>query len=101
MQKLIAIIVLFSALGFISSAYASDQPIENVQQQATLEQLNINTADAPTIAATLKGIGLKKAEAIIEFRTSNGPFMTIDELALVKGIGEKTVEANRSLITLK
>jgi len=101
MQKIIAILVLLSSFGFIGSTYASDLPMDNTQQQVAIEQLNINTADASTIAAVLKGVGQKKAEAIIEFRTNNGPFMTVDELALVKGIGEKTLEANRPLITLK
>ncbi len=100
MQKLIAILVFFSALGFIGSSYASDLPVEAANQQTSIEQLNINTADAATIADTLKGVGLKKAEAIIEFRSTNGPFMAVDELALVKGIGQKTVDANRALITL-
>ena len=55
-----------------------------------------NTADAETISAELKGIGLKKAKAIVEYRTKHGPFQSADDLTLVKGIGERTVELNRS-----
>jgi competence protein ComEA len=58
--------------------------------------VDVNTADAETISAELKGIGLKKAEAIVEYRTKHGPFRSADDLTLVKGIGERTVELNRS-----
>lgn len=58
--------------------------------------VNVNTADAETISAELKGIGLTKARAIVEYRTKHGPFRSADDLSLVKGIGERTVELNRS-----
>jgi competence protein ComEA len=59
-------------------------------------QVNINTADAETIAAELNGVGLSKAKAIIEYRSKHGPFRSADDLSLVKGIGERTVEKNRA-----
>lgn len=52
--------------------------------------VDINQADA-TQLATLKGIGPKKAEAIIAYRTAHGNFKTVSELANVKGIGAKAV----------
>ena len=58
--------------------------------------VNLNTADAVTLARDLEGIGESKARAIVEHRTRNGAFRSIDELALVKGIGPKTLELNRS-----
>ena len=58
--------------------------------------VNVNTADAETISAELKGIGLSKAKAIVEYRKKHGPFKNADELSLVKGIGERTVEMNRA-----
>ena len=57
--------------------------------------VDINTADAETISAELKGIGLSKARAIVEYRKKHGPFKSADDLSLVKGIGERTVEINR------
>ena len=57
--------------------------------------INVNTADAETISAELKGVGLSKARAIVEYRKKHGPFKTADDLSLVKGIGERTVEINR------
>ncbi len=60
--------------------------------------VDVNTADAETISAELKGIGLSKAQAIVEYRQKHGPFRNADELALVKGIGARTVEMNRNEI---
>ena len=59
-------------------------------------EVNINTADAETIAAELNGVGLSKAKAIVEYRTKHGPFRSVDDLSLVKGIGERTVDKNRT-----
>lgn len=63
--------------------------------------VNINTANADAIATALKGIGPSKAAAIVEFRTKNGPFLMINDLVNVKGIGQKTVEKNRSDIIIE
>lgn len=60
--------------------------------------VNINTADAETLSAELKGVGLAKAKAIVEYRQKYGPFKNPDDLTLVKGIGERTVELNRDNI---
>ncbi|TVO72445.1 ComEA family DNA-binding protein [Sedimenticola selenatireducens] len=63
-------------------------------------QVNVNAASAEEIAAELRGVGDSKAAAIVAYRTKNGAFKTADELAMVKGIGQKTVEANRDNILL-
>jgi competence protein ComEA len=57
--------------------------------------VNINTANAETISAELKGIGLSKAQAIVDYRTKHGPFKSADDLTLVRGIGEQTLDAVR------
>jgi competence protein ComEA len=57
--------------------------------------VNVNTADAETISESLQGVGLSKARAIVEYREKHGPFRSPDDLSLVKGIGERTVELNR------
>ena len=64
------------------------------------EPVNINAADAADIAENLKGIGSKKADAIVKFRDTNGEFKAIEELEQVKGIGSKTIEKNRDDILL-
>jgi competence protein ComEA len=58
-------------------------------------QVDINTANAETISAELNGIGLSKAKAIVEYRKKHGPFRSVADVTLVKGIGERTVERNR------
>ena len=62
--------------------------------------VNINTADAQTIADSLSNIGLKKAEAIVAYRNKNGAFKSVDELGEVSGIGDKTIEKNKMDILL-
>lgn len=64
------------------------------------EKVNINTADAATLDAVLLNVGPSKAQAIVDYRKANGPFKSAEELAMVKGIGLKTVEKNRDRITL-
>ncbi len=51
--------------------------------------VNINSADAQTIAAALSGIGEKKADAIVKYRQEHGPFKSPDELVNINGIGDK------------
>ncbi len=63
--------------------------------------VNINTADAKMISDSLTGVGQKKAEAIVKYRSEKGPFKTPEELANVTGIGEKTVEKNKKDILLQ
>jgi competence protein ComEA len=64
------------------------------------ETVNINTADAATIDRVLVNVGPAKADAIVAYRKANGAFRSAEQLALVKGIGLKTVEKNRDRIAL-
>ncbi|MBD3619984.1 MAG: helix-hairpin-helix domain-containing protein [Gammaproteobacteria bacterium] len=63
--------------------------------------VNINTADADTLTAELKGIGPQKAAAIVAHREQHGPFTSPYELTAVKGIGEKTVQQNLDNILIE
>lgn len=60
--------------------------------------VDINKADAATIAKELQGVGLSKAQAIVAYREKNGAFKSADDLSKVKGIGAKTLERNRANI---
>jgi competence protein ComEA len=62
--------------------------------------VNINHADAEELATLLQGVGLKKAQSIVDYRTEHGPFSTPDDLANVSGIGAATIEKNRARILL-
>ena len=72
-----------------------------VPSAALADPVNINTADAATISAELQGVGMSKAQAIVEYRKTHGPFKSYEDLTLVKGIGARTVEINRANILLK
>ena len=63
--------------------------------------VDVNTADAETLSAELQGIGMSKAVAIVEYREAHGPFKSPDDLILVKGIGERTIELNRENILVQ
>lgn len=86
-MKTIRIFVTFLALTF--SAFVLASPI------------NINTADAQAISKNIKGVGLKKAQAIVAYRSKNGKFNKIEDLMKVKGIGTKLLEKNTGSIIVE
>jgi competence protein ComEA len=99
--------VLFVAFGLLAMPVQAESPKASPQQgkpaatqQVVTATVNINQADAATLAQQLNGIGLKKAEAIVSYREQHGPFKSADDLLNVTGIGPATVEKNRSLITV-
>ena len=68
---------------------------------APAKAVNINTADVAALADGLKGVGHAKAEAIIAYRKEHGPFKSADQLAEVKGIGDKLMQQNHDRIVVK
>ncbi|MDJ0928113.1 MAG: helix-hairpin-helix domain-containing protein [Gammaproteobacteria bacterium] len=60
--------------------------------------VDINAADSETLARELNGVGMSRAEAIVEYRQQFGPFRTADDLLNVAGIGEHILDANRTNI---
>jgi competence protein ComEA len=79
----------------VANAASAAKPAAVVPQEA----VNINTADVQALTK-LKGIGTKKAEAIVAWRKANGAFKSVDQFADVKGVGAKTLEANRKNIRI-
>ncbi len=63
--------------------------------------VDINTASVDQLASSLEGVGPAKAAAIVEYREEFGPFVSVDQLQEVAGIGPATVEKNRGQITLE
>lgn len=63
--------------------------------------VNINVADADTIAAVLTGVGKVRAQSIIKWRESNGPFTSTEQLAEVSGVGAIVLEKNKHKIVLE
>ncbi len=85
--KSLALSVLLAGSLFSTGAFAA-------------ETVNINTADAATIDRVLVNIGPAKAEAIVAYRKANGAFRSVEQLALVKGVGLKTIEKNRDRLVV-
>ncbi len=83
------------------SSHANEAPSDTSHLIASTGKINLNTATAEQIAGALKGIGMKKAEAIVQYREAYGPFANIQELVEVKGIGTSTLEKNADLITVE
>ena len=86
LQRLVLCVVLGS--GFALSA-------------ETPTTVNINTADAEMLATVLTGVGRVRAQSIVKWRETHGPFTTAEQLAEVKGVGATVLEKNRSRIVLE
>ncbi len=71
-----------------------------INSSAMATPVNVNSADAKTIADALAGIGQKKAEAIVKYRTEKGPFKTVEDLTQVKGVTKKILAKNPNDILL-
>ena len=97
-------IAMMCCLLFTTALSHANEKLPTSKQQnvsaPAVSKININTAEAVLISNTLKGIGMKKAEAIVEYRNTYGPFKTIDELASVSGIGHATIKKNVHLISI-
>ena len=103
--KTLTATLLLSCLPLLSQPLlAADKPAAKPATTVTTAQesgkVNLNTASINELTA-LKGIGEKKAQAIVDFREKQGKFTTVEQLADVSGIGPATLEANRDMIIVK
>lgn len=94
-------VAVFGLSGMTAAAQVQDPAAAQVAVQMQSAMVNINQADAQTLARELQGIGMAKAQAIVDYRNARGDFATVDELLEVKGIGVATLERNRSRLTLE
>lgn len=112
-SKKISIWLVFSfafmliTLSVLAAEQAQPQPaapakdVQPAKRVPVLEgQININTATADQFKM-LPGIGKKIADTIIEFRAKNGNFKTVDDLAKIKGIGEKKLTTIKNYLILE
>jgi len=84
------------------SAFAEPpQQVATHESQPAAGRVNINSADAKTLAEKLRGVGETRAMEIVRHRETYGPFASAEELTEVKGIGQSTLDRNRDLITLE
>ena len=68
--------------------------------QDVAKQININTATVKELT-TLKRVGPKLAEKIVEYRKTNGNFAKPEDIVKVSGVGKKVFEDNKDMITVK
>ena len=88
-QKKLYLAVFVSLLIIFTGTYCA----------AAMEKININTASVEQLIQ-LDRVGAKYAARIIEYRETNGPFKTPEDVMKVKGIGKKTWEANKDRIVV-
>lgn len=100
MELKTAIRPLFLSLALLTTS-SSGWCAKEVAPAAPVKAVNINTADATAIADGLVGVGQSKAEAIVAYRKEHGPFKSPEQLADVKGVGDKLVLKNRDRIVVK
>ncbi len=98
-------ITSFAALSMMAAlmhgGLVQAQSVDDTVVEIQLQQVNINEADAETLAMQLQGVGASRARAIVEYREEHGPFMSVEELTEVNGIGEATLLQNRALIVIE
>lgn len=101
MKTLITLVIaaMLSCTAFNAYSNSEETPSTAEQEQVQSQSINVNTADVTTLS-TLKGIGKKKALAIIEYRDTYGGFISKDDLLNVQGIGKKILTDNASRIVL-
>lgn len=64
------------------------------------EPVDINSANAAALATAIDGVGMKRAEAIVNYRNQHGSFKSVDDLAKVRGISTKTINKNRENLSV-
>ncbi len=89
--------VLILVLGTAVGTARAEDPVMSVHPK--LKQIDLNSASLDQLS-TLPGIGEKKAEAILEYRTEKGGFTSVEELKEVKGIGDRLFEKIKPRIRL-
>ncbi len=98
--KPLVISALLACCGCLSCFADDTLPTSQQAAEEVIEKLNINQATAEEIAERLYGVGLVKAQAIVEYRNANGQFHSLEELIQVKGIGSAIVERNKTILQL-
>ncbi len=92
---------LFATLLLCIGSVTFANGLDDEFQTEAVMAVNVNEADAETIANTLVGVGYLRAQAIVNYREKHGRFYSAEELTAVKGIGQSTVEKNLSRIRIK
>lgn len=109
--QLLAVLAMSSICLFSNiNTFAADKIVQNnsptaqslpvVKNNTTTEKVNINTASLINFEK-IRGLGKKKASAIVDYRNKNGSFHSIEDLLKVPGIGEKLLSKFKNQLTLE
>lgn len=96
-----SILAIMVALAPMSAAYSAESVIDADVTQLIDFKVDINTASSEEMATLLKGIGTKKAQAIVEYREQHGPFDKVDDIVNVKGIGPSFLANNGEHLSIE
>ena len=100
-QSIVGALAFAIALGLNPILASTTGYAQEAAHSVAHANVNINSADAQALAQGLKGVGLSRAQEIVRYRETFGPFASIDELVEVKGVGMSTIEKNRAVLTLE
>ena len=103
-QTRLFILLLTGLLSVVGNLALADEAVDTALSKAMLLEplaVNINTASAEEMAESLKGVGIKTAEAIVTFRNDEGLFTSPEAIMAVKGIGDFTFEVNKDIIMVE
>ena len=90
------LILIFSSISSAENTKSNEISLSNSEAS---KHIDINSADIKTLSL-LKGVGMKKAQAIIKYRDENGKFILVKDLLNVNGIGNKILTLNKSTLTI-
>ena len=92
-----AVMIALTALVAVPMSFADEGTSAT---ETVILYVDINNDSAEKMADLMTGVGLSKAQAIVDYRLENGPFEAVEDLLMVPGIGPATLEKNRAMIKL-
>lgn len=98
-QWKISLAVIALTMGLVQSVYAAVDTAAKPVTATAAAMVNINTATVDQLTE-IKGLGPKKAQAIVDYRKDNGAFKSVDDLKKVSGISEKLFASIKPQVTV-
>ena len=100
-KRMMLVLLISTSVFTAMTPVFAEKPVEkSASNQEKSQLININTAGAKELTKGLKGIGMKKAQAIVTYREANGKFKNTKDLLNVKGVGNKILEQNMGRLTI-
>ncbi|MFI4962428.1 MAG: ComEA family DNA-binding protein [Legionellales bacterium] len=93
--RFLALFLSLCVVNLPVQAHASTKQVPETQAVSVTHKIDINTADVVALTGSFKGIGKKRAEAIVAYRVEHKGIKSLDELAEVKGFSQHFVDTNR------